>query len=85
MLIHKYPARLVDEMRVFVSFVRGLNKNCIIFYPEDSVPRDECGGFAPSMFNINADSFRVRLRNSKNEISKSTDAVPDLSDANRFS
>jgi hypothetical protein len=79
MLIHKYPARLVDERRVFVSFIRRLNKNCVIFYPEDPVPGDECGGFAPAMLDINADGFRVRLSYSKDDICKYADAVPDFS------
>jgi hypothetical protein len=84
MLIHKYPARLVDERRISGSFIGRLNKNYVIFYPEDSVPRNECGRFAPSVFNVNAHSVRVRLSNSKNEISKSADAVPDLSDTDGF-
>ena len=84
MLIHKYPARLVDERRVLVPFIGRQNKNCIILYPEDSVPRDECCGFAPPMFDVNTDGIRLRLSNGKNEISESTDAVPDLSDTDGF-
>ena len=77
-LVEQQPAGLVDEGRILLAALGRLDEDGVGVDLDQAVPRDELGGLAPAMFEVEAHGLGIRLAEPEDHVGQLAQAVVDL-------